>query len=165
MTTSSPRPLFTATVAVAVCHLCEDQAPADDEPAVTLRPAHGSPRPVRLCARCRSIRPGRDRGELVADDWTWAFLEREVTALGRDHGAGRWLPYRDELHWAQNLHTATWTQSTVEHALRDAEPHVSTGRLVHVVEPLPRLLALVNDGDPALRTLRRFLNNITAGPA
>jgi hypothetical protein len=67
-------------------------------------------------------------------------------------GDVRWLPYRDELHWAQNLHTATWTQSAVEHALR-------------VVEPLPGLLALVDDGDPALRTLRRFLNNITAEPA
>ncbi|MET7305425.1 hypothetical protein [Embleya sp. NPDC005575] len=163
MTTSSPRSRL--IVVVAVCHLCGDPAPGDNRPPVILRPGLGGPRPVRLCARCRSIRPGRDRGELVPDDETWAFLERETTALGQDYESGRWLPWRDELHWAQNLRATTWTQSAVEHALRDAGPHVSTGRLVHVVEPLPGLLALVDDGDPALRTLRRFLDNLTAGPA
>ncbi|MFE5326667.1 hypothetical protein ACFRCG_09795 [Embleya sp. NPDC056575] len=161
VTDSSLRPLL----AVAVCHLCDRRTPAAGATAVTPRTAAGSPRPVRLCAHCRDNRPGRAGGELVADDRTWVFVERESTSLISAYEAGRWLPYHDELHWAQALNTATWTQGLVARALCDAREHVRAGRLIRVVEHLPRLLALVDDGDRCLASLRRLLDVLTQGPA
>ncbi|MFF7251543.1 hypothetical protein ACFZBU_47735 [Embleya sp. NPDC008237] len=53
----------------------------------------------------------------------------------------------------------------MEQALRDAGTYVRAGRLVRVVEQLPRLLALVDDGDRALRSPRRLLDLLAQAPA
>jgi hypothetical protein len=163
-------PLVTSTphrpaALAAGCDLCADQALTDGGPPMTPQPAVGPPPRVRPCATCHDRRPGHDRDEFRTGVGTGALLEREVATLVEDYETGRWLPYRDELHWAQRLAAARWTQGSVEQALRDAGEHVRAGRLVRVVELLPGLLAVVDDRDPAPRSLRRFLDVLAAGPA
>nr|WP_237536188.1 hypothetical protein [Streptomyces sp. SID3343] len=140
-------------------------SPTDDGLSVTFRPARGPRRRVHLCAHCRTNRPGRDRDELLADDHTWALLERETTILADAYRTGVWLPCRDEYHWAQTLARTTWTQSSVEQTLRNAGEHVRAGCLMRVMELLPHLLALVDDQDRALRPARELLATLTDDPS
>ncbi|GAA2674073.1 hypothetical protein GCM10009864_51250 [Streptomyces lunalinharesii] len=160
---SYPDPSITGS---ATCDLCHYRRPATDAPPLTVRPPTGSrQRQVRLCAPCGEDRPGRRRRELIAEDFSWQSMSRQAHDLADAYTAGRWLPYEDEHRWALGLARTYWTRAALEAALGDPNPYLRAGRLVRVVEPLPRILAVVGAGDRALRPVQALLDTLAVRSA
>ncbi|MGD3108847.1 hypothetical protein [Streptomyces sp. YGL11-2] len=113
-----------------------------------------------LCAPCQEDRPGRRRTHLIDEDFVWQTMSCQAHDLADAYTAGRWLPYEDEHRWALGLARAHWTRTALEAALRDPNPYLRAGRLVRVVEPLPRILAIVPHGDRSLRPVQALLDTL-----
>ncbi|MEU7641060.1 MULTISPECIES: hypothetical protein [unclassified Streptomyces] len=154
-----------STTGAATCDLCHYRRPAVGAPALAVRPPIGPQRQVRLCAPCGEDRPGRRRRELIEEDFSWQSMSRQAHDLADAYTAGRWLPYEDEHHWAWGLARAHWTRPALEVALGDPNPYLRAGRLVRVVEPLPRILTVVGPGDRALRPVQALLDTLAARSA
>ncbi|MFE7311790.1 hypothetical protein ACFU7T_01550 [Streptomyces sp. NPDC057555] len=154
-----------ATTGAATCDLCHYRRPTADAPAVAVRPPIAPQRQVRLCAPCSEDRPGRRRRELIEEDISWQAMSRQAHDLADAYTAGRWLPYEDEHHWALGLARTYWTRPALEVALRDPNPYLRAGRLVRVVEPLPRILGIVGAGDRALRPVQALLDTLAVRSA
>ncbi|MCK7624997.1 hypothetical protein MUU72_18100 [Streptomyces sp. RS10V-4] len=149
----------------ATCDLCHDRRPAAGAPVLTVRPPLGPQRQVRLCTPCSEDRPGRRRRELIEEDFSWQVMARQAHDLADAYAAGRWLPYEDEHRWALGLARTYWTRPALEAALRDPNPYLRAGRLVRVVEPLPRILGVVGAGDRALRPAQALLDTLAVRSA
>ncbi|WP_438489641.1 hypothetical protein [Streptomyces sp. S186] len=154
-----------STDGATICDLCRYRRPAADAPALTVRPPIGPQRQVRLCRPCREDRPGRRRRELIEEDFSWQAMSHQAHDLADAYAAGRWLPYEDEHRWALGLARTYWTRNALEAALRDPNPYLRAGRLVRVVEPLPRILSVVGPGDRALRPVQALLDTLAARSA
>lgn len=116
---SSPHPDRPRLAALPpVCHLCGH--PADEGQPVVLHPAACPPRPVSLCEPCRSGRPARDSPDLGPADVAWCVLARDAGSLLRDYEGGQWLPYEEELRFAEDLAHLHWTEGTMRTAQRTA---------------------------------------------
>ncbi|WP_234430568.1 hypothetical protein [Streptomyces sp. NRRL F-4489] len=154
---SYPQP---PSAGAATCDLCHDRRPAPGAAVLIVRPPLGPKRQVRLCAPCGEDRPGRRRRELIDEDFSWQMMARQAHDLADAYTAGRWLPYEDEHRWALGLARTYWTRPALEAALRDPNPYLRAGRLVRVVEPLPRILGVVGPGDRALRPVQALLDTL-----
>ncbi|MFK0293322.1 hypothetical protein ACIQU6_22985 [Streptomyces sp. NPDC090442] len=148
------------TTGAVTCDLCHYRRPAAGAPPVAARPPDGPQREMRLCAPCREDRPGRRRRELIEEDFSWQVMSRQAHDLADAYAAGRWLPYEDEHRWALGLARTYWTRPALEAALRDPNPYLRAGRLVRVVEPLPRILGIVGPGDRSLRPVQALLDTL-----
>ncbi|ANZ20888.1 hypothetical protein SNOUR_38300 [Streptomyces noursei ATCC 11455] len=149
-----------STTGAAACDLCHHRRPTLHPPALAVRPPIGPQRQVRLCAPCSEDRPGRRRRELIEEDFSWQMMSRQAHDLADAYTTGRWLPYDDEHRWALGLARTYWTRAALEAALRDPNPYLRAGRLVRVVEPLPRILSVVGPGDRALRPVQALLDTL-----
>jgi len=119
-----------------------------------------------LCAPCDSGRPSRDTGWLGPADFGWVALERNAALLLTAFKNGTWVPYAQELVFAENLAWFVWTEETLRAAVRAADPWTAAGRLVRVLDSNAFfLLRDVPATDPALHTLRRLIDCLAAAAA
>ncbi|WP_157968711.1 hypothetical protein [Streptomyces geranii] len=136
------------------CHLCGE--PADQGPAVILRPASGTTRPVGLCEPCRSGRPARDEPEVGPADIAWYVLTRDVSALQHRYDSELWHPSMAELEFAETLARLHWTEESIRSAERAAPP--GTGPLALLVDNAAFVLRYADARDTALLPLRRLVD-------
>lgn len=143
------------------CHLCCGEA----LPSIVVShlPASGQELKVTLCAPCDSGRPSRATSSLRPADFYWAALEQQATQLLTAFKTGQWVPYAQELVFAENLARFAWTEETLRAAVRAADPWTTTGRLVRILDSNAFfLLRDIPATDPALHTLRRLIDTLAA---
>ncbi|MFF0143079.1 hypothetical protein ACFYRN_42520 [Streptomyces sp. NPDC005227] len=119
-----------------------------------------------LCAPCDSSRPSRGTSRLSPADFHWAALDHHAALLLTAFKDGQWVPYAQELVFAENLAWFIWTEETLRAAVRAADPWTSAGRLVRVLDSNAFfLLRDIPATDPALHTLRRLIDTLAAAAA
>ncbi|MEU8794529.1 hypothetical protein [Streptomyces sp. NPDC048643] len=129
-------------------------------------PVAGLEEQVVLCAPCNSRRPSRGTSRLSPADFHWAALERHAALLLTAFKDGQWVPYVQELVFAENLAWFVWTEETLRAAVRAADPWTAAGRLVRVLDSNAFfLLRDVPATDPALHTLRRLIDALATAAA
>ncbi|MFG2441122.1 hypothetical protein [Streptomyces sp. NPDC048508] len=116
-----------------------------------------------LCAPCDSGRPSRGKRLLSPADFDWVALERNAALLLTTFKDGTWVPYAQELVFAESLAWFVWTEETLRAAVRAADPWTAAGRLVRVLDSNAFfLLRDVPATDPALHTVRRLIDTLAA---
>ncbi|MFJ4895939.1 hypothetical protein ACIP5U_39050 [Streptomyces sp. NPDC088788] len=118
---------------------------------------------VVLCTPCDSGRPGRGTSRLRPADFDWAALEQSATHLLASFKNGQWVPYAQELVFAEDLAWFAWTEESLRAAVRAADPWTAAGRLVRVLDSNAFfVLRDVPSTDPALHSLRRLIDALAA---
>ncbi|MGW6217866.1 hypothetical protein [Streptomyces sp. NPDC055109] len=145
----------------SACHLCRGEA----LPHITVSHPAAPDRELKvvLCTPCDRGRPGRATSRLSPADLHWAALEQNAAQLLTAFKNGQWVPYAQELVFAENLAWFIWTEETLRAAVRAADPWTATGRLVRILESNAFfLLRDIPATDPALHTLRRLIDTLAA---
>ncbi|MFD6826671.1 hypothetical protein ACFWC5_41040 [Streptomyces sp. NPDC060085] len=152
------------TPAPLACHLCSGEAVPVI--GVSQLPASGQELTVALCAPCDSGRPGRCTNRLQPADYDWVVLERNAAHLLAAFHDRQWVPYAQELVFAEDLAWFIWTEETLRAAVRAAGPWAAKGRLIRILDSSAFLLLReVPATDPALHTLRRLIDTLAAAAA
>ncbi|MGW6257003.1 hypothetical protein [Streptomyces sp. NPDC055085] len=152
------------TVVPSACHLCCGEALPHI--AVSHLAAPDQELKVVLCGPCDHGRPSRATSSLSPADFHWAALEQNAAQLLAAFKDGQWVPYAQELVFAENLAWFVWTEETLRAAVRAADLWTAAGRLVPVLDS--NALFLLRDvpaTDPALHTLRRLIDSLAAAAA
>ncbi|MFD6750984.1 hypothetical protein [Streptomyces anthocyanicus] len=93
-------------------------------------------------------------------------MDRRAIPLLTSFKDGTWVPYAQELVFAENLAWFAWTEGTLRAAVRAADPWTAAGRLVRVLDSNAFfLLRDVPATDPCLHTLRRLIDTLAAAAA
>ncbi|MFJ8804322.1 hypothetical protein [Streptomyces sp. NPDC102487] len=146
------------------CHLCRGEALPHT--AVSHLAAPDQELKVLLCAPCDRGRPSRATSSLSPADFHWAALEQEAAQLLTAFKNGHWVPYAQELVFAENLAWFVWTEETLRAAVRTADPWTAEGRLIRILDSNAFLLLRDTPAtDPALHTLRRLIDTLAAAAA
>ncbi|MFF4557647.1 hypothetical protein [Streptomyces sp. NPDC001422] len=152
------------TAVPAACHLCCGEALPSI--VVSYFSVSGQELKVMLCAPCDARRPSRATSWLSPVDFDWIALESSSAELLTAFKNGQWVPYSQELVFAENLAWFVWTEETLRAAVRAADPWTATGRLVRVLDSNAFLvLRDVSAADPSLHTLRRLIDVLAAAIA
>ncbi|MET7390854.1 hypothetical protein ACFYPT_35480 [Streptomyces sp. NPDC005529] len=94
-------------------------------------------------------------------DLGWAALERNAAHLLTAFKTRAWVPYGQELIFAENLAWFIWTEETLRAAVRAADPWAARGRLIGIIDPdVFFVLRDVPSTDAALHTLRRLIDTL-----
>ncbi|MFF4607817.1 hypothetical protein ACFY12_34390 [Streptomyces sp. NPDC001339] len=89
-----------------------------------------------------------------AADVAWRVLTRDVERLQQEYVSGQWLPYPEEMRFAEGLARIPWGQATMEAAMR-LRP---VGRLGLLLENAIFVLRYVEGRDPALLRFRQLVD-------